>query len=81
MDVVARSHYELTFKVAFMEKKGEEFQNFFSTVMEKGYPADFIRVRPWGNAGDRKNDGYLRSQRILFQSYAPNEISGLDPLS
>lgn len=81
MDVVARSFYELTFKVAFMEKKADEFQDFFSSVMEKRYPADFIRVRPWGNVGDRKNDGYLRSRRILFQSYAPNEISASECVS
>jgi len=31
-----------------------------------------------GNAGDRKNDGYLRSERTLFQVYAPNEISAND---
>lgn len=74
MDVVARSFYELSFKVAFMERKADEFQDFFSSVMEKRYPADFIRVRPWGKIGDRKNDGYLRSRRTLFQSYAPNDM-------
>jgi hypothetical protein len=75
MDLVAGSFYELSFKVAFMERKADEFQNFFSSIMEKRYPGDFIRVRPWGNVGDRKNDGYLKSKRMLFQSYAPNEIS------
>lgn len=74
MDDLARAFYELAFKVAFMERKADEFQDFFSTIMEKRYPADFIRVRPWGNVGDRKNDGYLRSRRMLFQSYAPNDI-------
>lgn len=81
MDEVARSHYELCFKIAFLEKKGDEFQGFFATIMEKRYPADFIRVRPWGKAGDRKNDGYLRSRRILFQCYAPNELSASECLS
>lgn len=75
MDEVTRSYYELTFKVSYMEKRGEEFQGFFSSIMEKKYPADFIRVRPWGKSGDRKNDGYLGSRRMLFQSYAPNEIT------
>lgn len=74
MDIVSRSHYEQCFKIAFMEKKGDEFQNFFASVMEKRYPADFARVRPWGNIGDRKNDGYLRSKRLLFQVYAPLTI-------
>ena len=39
--------------------------------MELRYSGDFVRVRPWGNVGDRKNDGYLRSRRMLFQAYAP----------
>jgi hypothetical protein len=33
-----------------------------------------VRVRPWGNIGDRKNDGYLRSKRQLFQCYAPRGL-------
>ncbi|MCU0659087.1 MAG: hypothetical protein MUF64_28685 [Polyangiaceae bacterium] len=74
MDDVARAFYEIKFELAFEKNKADEFQNFFSSIMEKRYPADFGRVRPWGNVGDRKNDGYLRSQRILFQVYAPNEI-------
>jgi hypothetical protein len=81
MDEITRAFYELNFKAAFLEKKADEFQNLFSSIMEKGYPADFIRVRPWGNSGDRKNDGYLRSKRILFQSYAPNEMKAADTIA
>ncbi|WP_152366352.1 ABC-three component system protein, partial [Pseudomonas aeruginosa] len=39
-----------------------------------------MACRPWGNVGDRKNDGYLPSARILFQSYAPNELSAADAI-
>lgn len=74
MDEVTRAFYELYFRVSFQEKKGDEFQDFFSSIMEKRYPSDFVRVRPWGKLGDRKNDGYLRSRRLLFQCYAPNEL-------
>lgn len=77
MDEVARSFFELNFQVAFMARKGSEFQDFFAAIMEKRYPGDFVRVRPWGNIGDRKCDGYLESKRILFQCYAPNELSSL----
>jgi hypothetical protein len=42
--------------------------------MEKSYPGDFTKVRPWGKSGDKKNDGYLKSERILFQIYAPNSL-------
>jgi ABC-3C protein len=72
MDAITRAHYEMCFKVAFMEKKADEFQGFFSDIMEKRYPSDFVRVRPWGKVGDKKNDGYLKSKRMLFQCYAPN---------
>ena len=33
-----------------------------------------MACRPWGNRGDRKNDGFLRSEQRLFQVYAPNEM-------
>jgi hypothetical protein len=78
MDPFARAFYELLFRVAFMEKKGEAFQDLFSSSMEKRYPGDFVRVRPWGSAGDRKNDGYLKSKRTLFQCYAPNDLTAAD---
>lgn len=78
MDDLARSFFELKFEVAFMKKKANAFQDFFSSIMEKRYPGDFIRVRPWGNVGDRKNDGYLKSRRTLFQVYAPNNMSSSD---
>jgi len=65
----------MAFKTAFLSKKGNAFQDWFADIMEMRYPdGDFIRVRPWGRSGDRKNDGYLKSQRILFQVYAPNEM-------
>lgn len=75
MDAVTRAFFELQFKLAYLEKKGTEFQNFFAAIMETRYPGDFIRVRPWGKVGDRKNDGYLRSRRTLYQVYAPNELT------
>ncbi|MBZ0297435.1 MAG: hypothetical protein K8L99_33055 [Anaerolineae bacterium] len=80
MDSTAKYHYEVVFERDFLKKKGEEYQDFFSTIMEKCYPGDFIRTRPWGNLGDRKNDGYIRSKRILFQVYAPNEMSAKEAL-
>ena len=75
MDDLTRAYYEEKFKSTFLEVKREAFQDFFAEIMGKRYPADFQRVRPWGRRGDRKNDGYLKSRRILFQVYAPNEMS------
>ncbi len=74
MGGLSRIFYLKAFEIAFLRKNGNEFQNFFSDIMEKRYPADFVRIMPWGKQGDRKNDGYLKSQKTLFQVYAPNEI-------
>lgn len=67
--------YEQKFENAFLRAKGDEFQTFFETLMSKAYKADFMPCRPWGNQGDRKNDGFLKSERRLFQVYAPNEMN------
>ena len=81
MDNFERAFRELHFKTIYLEKKGNEFQDWFAAIMEKRFPGDFIRVRPWGKAGDRKNDGYLKSKRWLFQVYAPNDMSATKALA
>lgn len=81
MDNLKRSYYETKFENAYLKKGGNEFQDFFSEIMEKCHPNDFQRVRPWGKIGDRKNDGYLCSRRALFQVYAPNEMSASDAIA
>ena len=68
------AYYELRFENAFLRAKGDEFQTFFEHLMGLAYKADFIACRPWGKQGDRKNDGFLKSERRLFQVYAPNEM-------
>jgi hypothetical protein len=74
MDDWTRYFYEVQFREAYRERTADEFQDLFSSIMEKRYPGDFMRVCPWGNLGDKKNDGYLRSRRTIFQCYAPNEM-------
>ena len=36
--------------------------------------ADFQQIKPWGNIGDRKNDGYIKTKGIFYQVYAPEDI-------
>jgi hypothetical protein len=68
------AYYEQKFEVEFLRAKGGAFQAFFERLMGLAYKADFMACRPWGNQGDRKNDGFLKSERRLFQVYAPNEM-------
>jgi hypothetical protein len=74
VDELTAAYYEVSLRLRYLESKGDTFQDLFSTVMEMRYPGDFVRVRPWGKFGDRKNDGYLASKRQLFQCYAPREM-------
>jgi len=69
-----QAFYELKFENAFLQAKGNAFQEFFEKLMGLAYKSDFMACRPWGNRGDRKNDGFLKSKRQLFQVYAPNEM-------
>jgi hypothetical protein len=74
VDDIARAWWEREFEFRFLKDKGTAFQELFCSIMELGYPGDFQRVRPWGNVGDKKNDGYLRSRGMLFAVYGPNEM-------
>ncbi len=75
---LTQAYYESRFENLFRASKGNEFQSLFERLMGLAYKADFMACRPWGNQGDRKNDGFLRSERRLFQVYAPNEMTAKD---
>lgn len=68
------AYYEQKFENEFLRAKGDAFQTFFERLMGLAYKADFMACCPWGNQGDHKNDGFLKSERRLFQVYAPNEM-------
>ncbi len=69
-----QAYHELRFENRFLKSKGNTFQEFFEKLMGLAYKTDFMACRPWGNRGDRKNDGFLKLERKLFQVYAPNEM-------
>ena len=71
MTPVERAYYQLGFSVGFISSAGAAFQDFFADLMESVYPEEFERVRPWGNQGDQKCDGFLPSTKTVFQCYAP----------
>ncbi len=76
MDPATRPFYEACLRNEFLKRTGNAFQEHFADIMERRYPGDFQRMRPWGNIGDQGNDGYWRSRRLLFQVYAPREMEG-----
>jgi hypothetical protein len=61
------------FKLKIHESDGVAFENLFTAIMNYAEP-DFKQIKPWGNIGDRKNDGYIRSKGIFYQVFAPENI-------
>jgi hypothetical protein len=62
------------FKNKIYEADGQKFEDLFTKIMNYVYP-DFKQIKPKGSIGDRKNDGYIESQGIYFQVYAPEDIA------
>ena len=74
MDEVQTAFYRLQFRLAFLEKKGTEFQDWFVRLASRAFGPDFEAVRPYGNRGDLKCDGRRISTDTVFQCYAPYEM-------
>lgn len=75
MQPLEKAFYESKLENAFLRAKGNTFQTFFNELMGRAYKSDYMPCRPWGKHGDRKNDGFLKSEHRLFQVYAPNEMT------
>lgn len=71
----------MRFENEFLRGKGDAFETLFDKLMRLAFMADYMPTRPWGKIGDRKNDGYLKSERRLFQVYAPNELKATDAIN
>lgn len=69
--------WEIKFRLACAERRGDAYQDLFAQIMERRDPG-FQRVRPWGNVGDRKNDGWSPDRRMLFQCYAPASLTAAE---
>jgi hypothetical protein len=52
---------------------GAAFENFFTQVMQCHNP-NFRQVKPQGQYGDRKNDGFDHTAGTYYQVYAPEDI-------
>ena len=69
-DAIDHNYLRLQFWLRIHEKNATEFQSFFESIAEKGF-SGFQIIRPYGNIGDGGNDGYIPSEGVYFQVYAP----------
>lgn len=63
----------ILFKNRIHEADGQKFEDLFSAIMRYSEP-DFQAIKPWGNIGDRKNDGYIKSRGVFYQVFSPEDI-------
>lgn len=64
---------KVLFKTKVLQFKGQAFEDFFVSVMTKAI-TDFQAVKAYGNIGDRKNDGFIRTTGTYYQVFAPEDI-------
>ena len=74
IDYLTTAYYQMVLKTKFFEADGPAFQTLFNSIMGLRYPTDYQPIKPHGKAGDRKNDGWIQSQGLMFQVYAPDNI-------
>lgn len=65
---------KVLFKTKVLQFKGQAFEDFFVSVMTKAI-TDFQAVKAYGNIGDRKNDGFIRTTGTYYQVFAPEDIT------
>jgi hypothetical protein len=63
----------LWWRIRCLEASPSEFQHLFEKVAGRIRP-DFMKVRPYGNLGDRKCDGLYWGDGVIFQVYSPDEL-------
>lgn len=80
MNIQEKSIAHAYFKLKIYQKDGYEFQNFFTSIMNK-YDSEFTPIKTQGNIGDRKNDGYIPSKGIYYQVYAPEKVDATEAIS
>jgi hypothetical protein len=73
MNLQVRTISRKLFENKILKADGQAFADIFTSIMNYA-EADFQLIKPWGNIGDRKNDGYIRSKGIFYQVFAPEDI-------
>lgn len=60
-------------KNKILRYNGQQFEDLFVDIMTKSN-IEFQAVKAYGNIGDKKNDGFIRSTGIYYQVFAPEDI-------
>lgn len=73
MNIQERTMARHLFQNKIFKSDGQSFEDMFISIMSYA-EREFQAIKPWGNIGDRKNDGYIKTTGVFYQVYAPEEI-------
>jgi hypothetical protein len=65
------------FQNKVLKANGNSYEELFTQVMQSANP-NFIQVKPQGQLGDKKNDGFDPNKGIFYQVYAPENLSATE---
>lgn len=74
MDKNTRNIVRLLFQNKVYSYDGAAFETFFTQIMQC-HSHHFMPVKPQGQYGDRKNDGFDKTMGTYYQVYAPENIT------
>lgn len=63
----------LMFKLKVYESNGQAYEDLFVKVIQYSN-SNFEAIKPQGQFGDRKNDGFDKTTGIYYQVYAPEDL-------
>jgi hypothetical protein len=69
MDSIKEYWWRIGLELKVRQLSGDAFQDFFGRIMQARYGDDYVRVRPYGQRGDKGCDGYLASSGRVYQCY------------
>lgn len=73
MNIQEKTIARKLFQNKVFKSDGQAFEDIFTEIMNYS-EKDFQSIKAWGNIGDRKNDGYIKTKGIFYQVYAPEDI-------
>lgn len=81
MDQLQRAFFGQAFRIDFLSKRGEAFQDWFVRIMQSRHLSDFDAIRAYGTKGDLKCDGRMLSTGTIYQCYAPQELKEAETIA
>lgn len=75
VDPIAAVYFAYKLEVRYFNARGTAFQKLFTELMQAAFGESFWATGTYGNVGDLKCDGYLKTERRVFAVFAPDDLS------